>query len=67
MTMAVEGAEDHKKLAEEDLKNIDLTSKDVVIGIAAEWQNAICYRRFNILLTQSVLQQYLFHAMNMQL
>lgn len=35
MTMAVEGAEDHKKLAEEDLKNIDLTSKDVVIGIAA--------------------------------
>ncbi|HFO0749174.1 TPA: N-acetylmuramic acid 6-phosphate etherase [Staphylococcus aureus] len=32
MTMAVEGAEDHKKLAEEDLKNIDLTSKDVVIG-----------------------------------
>ncbi|MQI18249.1 N-acetylmuramic acid 6-phosphate etherase, partial [Escherichia coli] len=35
MTMAVEGAEDHKKLAEEDLKKIDLTSKDVVIGIAA--------------------------------
>ncbi len=35
MTMAVEGAEDHKKLAEEDLKNIDFTLKDVVIGIAA--------------------------------
>lgn len=33
--LGVEGAEDHKKLAEEDLKNIDLTSKDVVIGIAA--------------------------------
>jgi N-acetylmuramic acid 6-phosphate (MurNAc-6-P) etherase len=27
MTMAVEGAEDHKKLAEEDLKNIDLTNR----------------------------------------
>lgn len=33
--MKMKGAEDHKKLAEEDLKNIDLTSKDVVIGIAA--------------------------------
>lgn len=32
---AVEGAEDSKNLAVEDLKNINLTSKDVVIGIAA--------------------------------
>lgn len=32
---AVEGAEDSKTLAVEDLKKINLTSKDVVIGIAA--------------------------------
>lgn len=31
--MVVEGVEDHKKLVEEDLKNIDLILKDVVIGI----------------------------------
>ncbi|HDC5831671.1 TPA: N-acetylmuramic acid 6-phosphate etherase [Staphylococcus aureus] len=30
MTMAVEGAEDHKKLAEEDLKNIDLTFANTI-------------------------------------
>ncbi|MFT4105411.1 MAG: N-acetylmuramic acid 6-phosphate etherase [Lacrimispora sp.] len=32
---AVEGAEDSKELAEEDLKNISLNKNDVVIGIAA--------------------------------
>lgn len=31
--MVVEGVEDYKKLVEEDLKNIDLILKDVVIGI----------------------------------
>jgi N-acetylmuramic acid 6-phosphate etherase len=47
--MAVEGAEDHKKLAEEDLKNIDLTSKDVVIGIAASgiWRFATRGNSYN--------------------
>ncbi|MGB3160282.1 N-acetylmuramic acid 6-phosphate etherase [Carnobacterium sp.] len=35
MTIAVEGAEDSKELAEEDLKAIELTRKDIVIGIAA--------------------------------
>jgi len=32
---AVEGAEDNPLLAHEDLKSIDLTDKDIVIGIAA--------------------------------
>lgn len=32
---AVEGAEDSKELAEEDLKALDLNDKDVVVGIAA--------------------------------
>ena len=35
MTVAVEGAEDSLTLAEEDLRNLQLTSKDVVVGIAA--------------------------------
>lgn len=35
MVKAVEGAEDSKELAVEDLKNINLTDKDIVIGIAA--------------------------------
>ncbi|MGM9899818.1 MAG: N-acetylmuramic acid 6-phosphate etherase [Bacilli bacterium] len=34
-TFAVEGAEDRKDFAIEDLKNVNLSSKDVVIGIAA--------------------------------
>ncbi|WP_313469285.1 N-acetylmuramic acid 6-phosphate etherase [Carnobacterium sp.] len=35
MTVAVEGAEDSKELGEEDLKAIELTDKDIVVGIAA--------------------------------
>lgn len=35
MTMAVEGAEDSRALAKEDLQAISLTKKDVVVGIAA--------------------------------
>ncbi|HCM89571.1 MULTISPECIES: N-acetylmuramic acid 6-phosphate etherase [Vagococcus] len=35
MTVAVEGAEDSKELAIEDLKNIKLNENDTVIGIAA--------------------------------
>ncbi len=35
MVQAVEGAEDSKELAVQDLKNINLTEKDMVIGIAA--------------------------------
>ena len=35
MVKAVEGAEDSKELARQDLKNLNLCSKDVVIGIAA--------------------------------
>lgn len=35
MKIAVEGAEDSKELAEEDLKSIDLNSNDTVVGIAA--------------------------------
>ena len=35
MVQAVEGAEDSKTMAVEDLKRINLTSKDIVIGIAA--------------------------------
>ncbi len=35
MTKAVEGAEDSKELAVEDLKNININQNDVVIGIAA--------------------------------
>lgn len=35
MTVAVEGAEDSKELAMEDLKHIKLTENDTVIGIAA--------------------------------
>ncbi len=35
MFRAVEGAEDHPKLAEQDLSARDLCSKDVVVGIAA--------------------------------
>ncbi|GGB37157.1 N-acetylmuramic acid 6-phosphate etherase 2 [Lentibacillus populi] len=35
MTVAVEGAEDSRNLGEEDLKNIHLTDKDTVLGIAA--------------------------------
>ena len=35
MTEAVEGAEDSKKMAVEDLKAIHLSAKDIVIGIAA--------------------------------
>lgn len=35
MTVAVEGAEDSKELGQKDLMDIALTSKDVVIGIAA--------------------------------
>lgn len=35
MYKAVEGAEDSKELAIEDLKRVDLTESDVVIGIAA--------------------------------
>lgn len=35
MTVAVEGAEDSKELGESDLKAIELTDKDVVVGLAA--------------------------------
>jgi N-acetylmuramic acid 6-phosphate etherase len=35
MVQAVEGAEDSKTMAVEDLKRINLTDKDIVIGIAA--------------------------------
>lgn len=35
MTIAVEGAEDSKELGEKNLKAIELTAKDIVIGIAA--------------------------------
>jgi len=35
MTVAVEGAEDSLAFGEEDLKNIQLTDKDTVLGIAA--------------------------------
>lgn len=35
LTTAIEGAEDSKKMAIQDLKKIKLTSKDVVCGIAA--------------------------------
>lgn len=35
MMVAVEGAEDSKELAVEDLKNINLSKDDIVIGIAA--------------------------------
>lgn len=35
MTLAVEGAEDSKELGAQDLAAIDLTKKDIVIGIAA--------------------------------
>lgn len=35
MTVAVEGAEDSLTLGAEDLKNIELTDKDTVLGIAA--------------------------------
>ena len=34
-TVAVEGAEDSKELGKEDMKSIDLTENDTVIGIAA--------------------------------
>lgn len=35
MTVAVEGAEDSETLAKEDLRNLNLTNKDTVVGIAA--------------------------------
>ncbi|WP_397539422.1 N-acetylmuramic acid 6-phosphate etherase [Rummeliibacillus pycnus] len=35
MTVAVEGAEDSEELAKKDLKDLNLTDKDIVIGIAA--------------------------------
>ena len=35
MTVAVEGAEDSKELGRQDLVNLNLTDKDVVVGIAA--------------------------------
>lgn len=35
MTLAVEGAEDSKELGAEDLKNLSLSDKDLVVGIAA--------------------------------
>ncbi|SEK43829.1 N-acetylmuramic acid 6-phosphate etherase [Carnobacterium iners] len=35
MTVAVEGAEDSKEFGKEDLKKIDLSENDIVIGIAA--------------------------------
>jgi N-acetylmuramic acid 6-phosphate etherase len=35
MTVAVEGAEDSEELAKRDLKDLNLTDKDIVIGIAA--------------------------------
>lgn len=35
MTVAVEGAEDSEKLANQDIENLHLTKKDIVIGIAA--------------------------------
>ena len=35
MTVAVEGAEDSKKLGKEDLTRLNLTTNDIVIGIAA--------------------------------
>lgn len=35
MTVAVEGAEDSQTLGEEDLRNIELSDKDTVLGIAA--------------------------------
>ena len=34
LTRAIEGAEDHEELGEEDLKRIDCTAQDVVVGIA---------------------------------
>ena len=41
-TFAVEGAEDRKDFAVEDLKNINLTSLDVVVGIAASGRKTSC-------------------------
>lgn len=35
MTIAVEGAEDSKELGKEDLVHLNLTNKDIVVGIAA--------------------------------
>lgn len=35
MTVAVEGAEDSKELGQEELQNIELNKKDIVVGIAA--------------------------------
>jgi N-acetylmuramic acid 6-phosphate etherase len=35
LTTAVEGAEDHPDFAEADLRKLDLSSRDVVVGIAA--------------------------------
>ncbi len=35
MTVAVEGAEDSLELGKEDLKNVNLTNNDIVVGIAA--------------------------------
>lgn len=35
MYRAIEGAEDSKELAVQDLKDVDLTEKDIVIGVAA--------------------------------
>lgn len=47
-TRAIEGSEDSKEIAYEDLKKIELTAKDVVVGIAASGRTpyvigGLCY------------------------
>ena len=41
LTTAVEGAEDHPEFAEADLRELDLSAKDVVVGIATSGTHAV--------------------------
>ena len=43
MFKAKEGAEDSKELTVEDLKAINLTKNDMVIGLAASGKDTLCY------------------------
>ena len=43
MTVAIEGAEDDAEQGAQDLKNIHLQSKDIVVGISASGRT-ICKR-----------------------
>ena len=54
MYRAIEGAEDSKELAIHDLKDVNLSEKDIVIGIAASGRTPVSYTHLDVYKRQSL-------------